>query len=86
MDAGQELAEFQRMYSTAMNFIHKAVIGQQEAIVVGDGVVHPMRIRFHDLDPKHRPKTIPANFPNGWDADTKGRTYLTKIIERWRRW
>jgi DNA helicase HerA-like ATPase len=61
-------------------------LGRQEAIIVGEGVVHPMRVRFRDLAPHHRPKLAPTNFPSAWDADTKDRTYLNKIIQRWRGW
>ncbi len=61
-------------------------LGQQEAVIVGEGVVHPMRIRLRDLAPNHRPKLAPTNFPNAWDADTKDHAYLMNIIKRWRGW
>jgi DNA helicase HerA-like ATPase len=61
-------------------------LGQQEAIIVGEGVSHPMRIRFRDLDPKYQPQWAVANFPNAWDDDTTDRTYLMKVIKRWRGW
>lgn len=57
---------------------------QREAIVVGEGVAHPMRIRFTDLDAKHRPKGEAANFPQAWQNDAKGRDFIGKIVERWR--
>jgi hypothetical protein len=57
---------------------------QREAIVVGEGVAHPMRIRFHDLDDKFRPRGEAANFPEAWKNDLKGRDFVGKIIERWR--
>lgn len=58
---------------------------QQEAIVVGEGVAHPMRVRFADLDPKYRPKGDATNFPKAWEADTHGRNFLDHIVDRWRR-
>ena len=61
-------------------------LGRQEAIIVGEGVSHPMRIRFGDLEPEHRPKGSVTNFPEAWDDDTKDRGYLAKTIERWRGW
>ena len=57
---------------------------QREAIVVGEGVAHPMRIRFADLQPHHRPKGEAANFPEAWQNDVKGRDFIGKIVERWR--
>lgn len=57
---------------------------QQEAVAVGEGVPHPMRIRFGDLDPKFRPKGDATNFPKAWEDDRRGRAYLSTIIERWR--
>ena len=58
---------------------------QQEAIVVGEGVAHPMRVRFADLDPKYRPKGDATNFPKAWQGDVHGRDFLGHIIDRWRR-
>jgi uncharacterized protein len=57
---------------------------QREAIVVGEGVAHPMRIRFKDLEDRHRPQGEAANFPEAWQADHKGREFVVEIIERWR--
>jgi len=57
---------------------------QQEAIVVGEGVAHPMHIRFNDLDPQFRPKGDATNFPKAWEHDTKGLDFLHRIVERWR--
>jgi DNA helicase HerA-like ATPase len=57
---------------------------QREAIVVGEGVAHPMRIRFADLADNHRPKGEAANFPEAWQNDKKGREFIGKIVERWR--
>ena len=57
---------------------------QREAIVVGEGVAHPMRIRFADLQPHHRPKGEAANLPEAWQNDVKGRDFIGKIVERWR--
>ena len=57
---------------------------QREAIVVGEGVAHPMRVRFSELAPNHRPKGEAANFPEAWQNDVKGRDFIGKIVERWR--
>ena len=57
---------------------------QREAIAVGEGVAHPMRIRFADLPPEHRPRGEAANFPKAWEDDRKGRDFVNEIVERWR--
>jgi len=58
---------------------------QQEAIVVGEGVAHPMHIRFADLDPKFRPRGDATNFPRAWENDAKGTEFLRAIVDRWRK-
>ncbi|HYC13847.1 MAG TPA: ATPase, partial [Stellaceae bacterium] len=57
---------------------------QQEAIAVGEGVPHPMRIRFSDLDAQYRPHGDATNFPRAWEHDRNGLQYLSGIVERWR--
>jgi DNA helicase HerA-like ATPase len=57
---------------------------QQEAIVVGEGVAHPMHIRFNDLDARFRPKGDATNFPKAWENDSKGIDFLREIVDRWR--
>jgi uncharacterized protein len=60
------------------------VLRQREAIAVGEGVAHPMRIRFSELEPQFRPKGEAANFPKAWEEDANGSEFLETIIERWR--
>ena len=57
---------------------------QREAIAVGEGVAHPMRIRFAELEPRFRPRGEAANFPQAWEDDRKGRDFVAEIIGRWR--
>ena len=57
---------------------------RQEAIAFGEGVPHPMRIRFADLDPMLRPKSTSASFHDAWKHDRRDRAYLDAIVERWR--
>ena len=57
---------------------------QQEAIAVGEGVPHPMRIRFNDLDRSLRPQGGSTNFPKAWETDNEGLGFLTETVERWR--
>jgi len=58
---------------------------QQEAIVVGEGVTHPMRLRFKNLPPDARPRGASSNFPKAWANDISGNQFLNGVVERWRR-
>jgi uncharacterized protein len=57
---------------------------RQEAIAFGEGVPHPMRIRFAELDTMLRPKSTSANFQEGWKHDRRDHAFLDAIIDRWR--
>lgn len=57
---------------------------QQEAIAFGEGVPHPMRIRFADLDPTLRPKINTASFHDAWKQDLRDLDFVDDIVERWR--
>ena len=57
---------------------------QQEAIAVGEGVPHPMRIRFNDLERSLRPQGGSTNFPKAWETDHEGLGFLNETVDRWR--
>jgi len=57
---------------------------RQEAIAFGEGVPHPMRIRFTDLEPTLRPKSNTASFHDAWKHDLRDYNFVDDIIERWR--
>jgi uncharacterized protein len=56
----------------------------QEAIVVGEGVPLPMRIRFDDLPVAERPRSRSAEFSKSWQQDAAGADFLEDSIKRWR--
>ena len=56
----------------------------QEAVVVGEGVPMPIRLRFDDLDPNHRPKSGNADFSVRWQREDQGREFVDGTIQRWR--
>jgi DNA helicase HerA-like ATPase len=56
----------------------------QEAIVVGEGVSMPLRLRFDDLDDSYRPRSMTAEFSSGWRKDELGRDFVRDTISRWR--
>jgi uncharacterized protein len=59
-------------------------LGQQEAIAVGEGVAHAMRIRIDELPSEFQPRGLEGSFANGWQADSKNRAFVQTIIQRWR--
>jgi len=57
----------------------------QEAVVVGEGVTVPMRIRFRDLKENERPQSDTAKFSTVWDKDDRAKSFIDESITRWRR-
>lgn len=57
----------------------------QEAVVVGEGVTVPMRIRFMDLADHERPQSDTAKFSMVWSSDAQSKTFIDEAIHRWRR-
>jgi hypothetical protein len=57
----------------------------QQAVVVGEGVVLPMRIRFDDLPEAKRPQSDTASFAQQWQEERGLDGFVPHTIERWRR-
>ena len=56
----------------------------QEAVVVGEGVPMPIRLRFDNLDPNYRPQSGNADFSVRWQREDQGREFVDGTIQRWR--
>ena len=56
----------------------------QEALVVGEGSVVPVRLRFDDLPEGNRPQSADVPFAERWSAETAGAAYVKEVIRRWR--
>lgn len=56
----------------------------QEAIVSGEGVRIPMRIRLNDLPADRRPRSAGAEFSKAWQTDDADRNFIGRGIKRWR--
>lgn len=56
----------------------------QQAIVSGEGVIVPMRIRFSDLKPDRRPRSESAEFSRAWQTETVDEDFIARGIRRWR--
>src|SRR3546814_11827694 len=57
----------------------------QQAVVVGEGVVLPMRIRFDDLPEAKRPHSDSASFARQWQEERGLDGFVARTIERWRK-
>ena len=59
-------------------------MGTREAIVFGDGVTLPGRIRFGDLPEDAMPRGRTASFTEKWHGSEKTTEYLRDVVARWR--
>jgi DNA helicase HerA-like ATPase len=65
------------------------MLRNQEAIISGEGVSMPMRVRFDDLPADCRPRSEGAEFSQAWRAGGgKDASYAANLVEegvrRWR--
>ncbi|MEH6629816.1 MAG: DUF87 domain-containing protein [Halopseudomonas aestusnigri] len=56
----------------------------QEAIVVGEGVNFPTRIRFHELSADELPESNTASFATNWAEDRFDVNHINYSLKRWR--
>jgi len=57
----------------------------QEAVVVGEGVPVPMRVRLRDLAADERPRSDTARFSEAWTTPCNDKGFIADTIDRWRR-
>ena len=55
-----------------------------EAIVIGEAVPVPARVRFDILPPQHLPRSKTAPFSQAWQTNAAGKDLLDGVIARWR--
>jgi DNA helicase HerA-like ATPase len=61
------------------------LLGDREAIVLGQGVSMPMRVRFDDLGKRNVPRNMNVGFSKSWKAPNMDRDGLEELVGRWRR-
>ncbi len=59
-------------------------LANAEAIVVGEAISVPMRMRVKALPDEQRPKRATADFAGSWSSEDDGEGKLQSIVERWR--
>lgn len=60
------------------------MLGDREAIILGQGVSMPMRIMFDDLNRDTVPRNLNASFSRTWKSPSLDRQELESIVSRWR--
>ncbi|MAM95981.1 hypothetical protein [Parvibaculum sp.] len=60
------------------------LLGDREAIVLGQGVGMPMRIKFADIADKGVPRNLSSGFSQSWSKPDLDRAGLEAIVSRWR--
>jgi uncharacterized protein len=61
------------------------LLGDREAIVLGQGVSMPMRVRFDELGKGGVPRNRHAGFSKSWKTPNMDREGLDELVSRWRR-
>ncbi|HEX4272483.1 MAG TPA: DUF87 domain-containing protein [Rhizomicrobium sp.] len=61
------------------------LLGDREAIVLGQGVSMPMRVRFDDLGKRGVPRNMHVAFSKAWKTPNLDRSGLEELVGRWRR-
>lgn len=56
----------------------------QEALIVGEGTVVPVRVRFSDLPEERRPHSADVPFAMLWNEERADADYVMDIVRRWR--
>ena len=59
-------------------------MGTREAVVFGDGVTLPQRMRFDDLPEDVLPRSRTARFTEQWRQGDGDRGFLEDVVDRWR--
>ncbi len=60
-------------------------LGMREAIIVGEGVTVPMRVRLDELEEQWRPQGGNASFSTKWAKDDAGPDFINETLDRWRK-
>lgn len=56
----------------------------QEALIVGEATIMPMRVQFEDLKVEQLPQSMNIKYMNLWRSDTADSDYVDSVIYRWR--
>lgn len=60
------------------------LLSNGEAIVTGDAVSMPLRVRFDRLSEECRPQSMTARFSETWRSPSMDKAFVDDVVERWR--
>jgi hypothetical protein len=60
------------------------LLGDREAIVLGQGVAMPMRVRFKTVQAARLPTIRHEGFSKGWSSADFNAEALEEVVRRWR--
>jgi DNA helicase HerA-like ATPase len=80
----QHIIEATMSESSTTLFTSLPLLGNGEAIAVGEGVSVPMRLRISSLPVSERPRSSSAAFSSRWQEDDVRPGLLYKIVANWR--
>src|ERR1700761_3202881 len=60
------------------------LLGDREAVILGEGVVMPMRVRFRDIVANRLPTIRHEGFSKGWRSAQFDTAALEEVVRRWR--
>lgn len=60
------------------------LIGNGEAVIVGEGIAVPMRVRLAQLPADRRPRSNSAQFSRLWQEEDAGHEILDRVVDDWR--
>ena len=60
------------------------LLSNGEAVVIGEGVAVPMRVRLTKLDPSRQPRSNSARFSEAWQQEEPDERVLERVVNAWR--
>jgi DNA helicase HerA-like ATPase len=80
----QEIIQATMSDASTVLFTSLPLLGNGEAIAVGEGVSVPMRLRMSLLPVSERPRSSSAAFSSRWQKDDVTPGFLDRIVASWR--
>jgi DNA helicase HerA-like ATPase len=80
----QDIIQATMSDATTALFTSLPLLGNGEAIAVGEGVSVPMRLRIASLPSHERPRSSSAAFSSRWQKDDIRPGFLDKLVANWR--
>jgi energy-coupling factor transporter ATP-binding protein EcfA2 len=83
-DADQEVIQAALSDVSSALVTSLPLLGNGEAVIVGEGVSVPMRLHLAQLPPDRRPRSSSSSFSRRWQNDEADLSVLESIVDCWR--